>query len=224
MGPWAVALALVGCGDDGGSTDSGADDGSSSAADDATATATTTSGVGDTTTAMATTTGVADTTTGDDGATDTNPAGPPVPEPGGCGWDGAMYGCGWELQGAECDGSVAEPGATCETPGTSCCTADGTLAVCTTEQGMDPYWALSDCSQGAGAGACGFSADAAGYVCGGDGEDPGGTPSMCDPAVVAGSSCERSPVQTCCDGDGNAWRCASAGSNLYWEMTDCVFD
>jgi hypothetical protein len=63
-----------------------------------------------------------------------------------------------------------------------------------------------------------------GYVCGGDGEDPGGTiPLLCPEAVElqVGAACSGITGQGCCDTQGNAWFCGNDGSGEALALIEC---
>jgi hypothetical protein len=62
-----------------------------------------------------------------------------------------------------------------------------------------------------GWGSTGVSDPAEGYVCGGDGVDPGGAvPLDCPADLRAGAACGDISGIGCCDADGNAWYCTDA--------------
>lgn len=202
---WFVvaAVSLPGCGDDGEST---------------TATGTSSTGPVDPTTS-----GVDSTSSGPGSSETTGPAAPML-EPGGCGPSGAGFACGWapaELcapgtaVGEPCDGDPP------------CCLDAMTVMTCECiDNACEDQWYALDCTHGPGAGACGWDAVGAAYVCGGAAEDPGGSPMEC-PAVLD-QGCDAFAVGTsCCDPDGNAVVCTDVGTNgasKYWAVTDCVLD
>jgi len=161
-----------------------------------------------------------------DGASeeDTAPLPEPEPGPGACGWSGDGFACGWAPSAAQACPAGTEIFGACEGE-SPCCLDEQTLLTCQClDNACDFQWRASDCIHGAGAGACGWAADAGAYVCGGAGADPGGAPLECPPADPS-QPCDSVPLGTsCCDADGNARLCTDLGSNgnPYWSMIDCV--
>lgn len=150
------------------------------------------------------------------------PPGTPMLEPGGCGWAGEAYACGYaDVGGVACPASAAA-GMPCddgEIP-PACCLDPGTRLICVCEGGnaCDYVWVAEACAQGPGAGVCGWNDDA--YTCGGQGADPAGAPLACPPEDPV-EQCMQGA--TCCDADGNARRCICENA-CNWATTDCVLD
>jgi hypothetical protein len=55
------------------------------------------------------------------------------------------------------------------------------------------------------------------------GVDPGGTPILCPMQMEPGPCSAQDSLQSCCDGDGNAWQCRCDGQacDYWWTRTDC---
>lgn len=81
----------------------------------------------------------------------------------------------------------------------------------------------------AAGGACGWgpTGDATvpeGYVCGGEGEDPGGDyPMLCPDGVTleVGGACSGIEGPGCCDAEGNAWYCGDEGNGPALAIIEC---
>jgi hypothetical protein len=159
--------------------------------------------------------------------TSSDESGEPLPEPapaaGHCGYAGNGFACGWSFSAAHACPADAIAGGTCAAEGDeACCLDDATLLTCDCrENACDFQWYPLDCTHGPGAGACGWDGASSTYVCGGDGEDPGGTPIACDPAQPCD---EFTNGTSCCDADGNAVRCTDEGSNGVpnYVITECA--
>jgi hypothetical protein len=72
-------------------------------------------------------------------------------------------------------------------------------------------------------GSCGWddTQEQPGYYCGGMGEDPGGTPSMCPDGLVEGEPCGELTGAGCCDANGDNWYCADDGMGQYLFLDVC---
>ncbi|MEM6991605.1 MAG: hypothetical protein AAF721_13955 [Myxococcota bacterium] len=143
-------------------------------------------------------------------------------EPKACGWDGEGYGCGWAPDGAECGAGVVAGGA-CEDLTATCCSADGDLVRCAClGNACEPMWVEIDCEFGEGAGTCGYHAAAAEFACGGEDAAPG-LATGCGRAVADNADCKSDAGETCCDAEGDHWRCEASGNGGFsWQRTDCV--
>lgn len=168
-----------------------------------------------------------DTSTSDTSTSDTSDTSGELPA--NCGWNGSGYAC--SMIGADPDGTpLACPGEQQAAPCSpadalqSCCDADGNAWACICDgQACDYWWTMTDCAHAAGAGSCGWWADWSAYSCGGEGEDPNGTPIACAAELVAGTDCDPSQNQPCCDANGDEWECVVdpfQGTSA-WAVSDC---
>jgi hypothetical protein len=149
--------------------------------------------------------------------------------PPNCGWNGSGYACG--VMGEDpggtplpCAGEQMVGACSANDELQSCCDADGNAWACVCDgQACDYLWTMTDCAHAPGSGACGWWAEWSMYSCGGEGEDPNGTPIACAPEPVVGAECD--PVQDvpCCDANGDEWECLTAdnGGPSTWAVWDC---
>jgi hypothetical protein len=217
-----VAAFAIACGDDASSDDAlTSNDGTFTSEGSSSAGSTSADGSTDgSASADSSSSGDASTNAGDDG----EPLPDPDLQPGGCGWTGDAFGCGWTPSPAHLCAAGTMAGGSCETgEDLPCCLDDHTYVSCQCiDNACEPQWHATDCTHGPGAGACGWFDDA--YVCGGSGDDPGGMAIECPRGVMSGFDCSALPLgTTCCDADGNAARCVSGNGGGYWEIDDCVF-
>jgi hypothetical protein len=149
--------------------------------------------------------------------------------PPNCGWNGSGYAC--SVMGADPDGTPLPcPGdqeaGPCSSADAlqSCCDADGNAWACICDgQACDYSWTMTDCAHAAGAGTCGWWSDWSVYSCGGEGEDPNGTPIACVPGLVAGEPCDPIENPPCCDTNGDEWECVldPFQGTAAWAVWDC---